>query len=278
MNRKPTPLATLVVHLLLLVFIVYLVFPMVWIISTSLKSTPEIYSGRFALIPETWTWAHFQTIAAEGRIFRSMFNSMVAGVLATVTVVVIALPAAYALVRFRSALNRAFIGWILVSQIFPAILIIVPLYMVLRTLHLTDSIPGLAAVYVVWSLPFVLWMLLGYMKNVPVELEEAAAIDGASRLQIVYLVLMPVLLPAIGASALFAFISAWNEFFFALVLMKSPDTVTLPVELARLTGIEGQSRTGPLAAASAIATVPSIVLFAFMRRWFAEGLLAGAVK
>lgn len=278
MSRQRNHFQQIAIQIMLLLFVSYLVFPMLWVVTTSLKSTPEIYSGTFSLWPKTFTLEHFKTVIAEGQVLRSMLNSLYAGLIATIVVVIIALPAAYALVRFRSVLNRLFLGWILTSQIFPAILIIVPLYMVIRLLHLSDTLTGLALVYVVWSLPFVLWMLFGYMKNVPIELEEAAAIDGATKIQIVYLVLMPVLLPAIGASALFAFISAWNEFFFALVLLKSPETVTLPVELARLTGIEGQARTGPLAAAGLLATIPSIVLFAFMKKWFATGLLAGSVK
>jgi multiple sugar transport system permease protein len=121
-------------------------------------------------------------------------------------------------------------------------------------------------------------MLHGYVKTVPVEIEEAASIDGASRIQVIFRILAPLLLPAIGASALFAFVSAWNEFFFALVLMKSPDLMTLQVELARFTGMEGQARTGPLAAASVLATVPSVILFGFLQKWFSTGLMAGAVK
>jgi multiple sugar transport system permease protein len=121
-------------------------------------------------------------------------------------------------------------------------------------------------------------MMHGYVKSIPLELEEAAVMDGASRTQVIISVLMPLLLPAIGASALFAFISAWNEFFFALVLMKSPALATLQVELARYTGMEGQARTGPLAAASVIATIPSILVFVFMRKWFTTGLVSGALK
>ena len=169
-------------------------------------------------------------------------------------------------------------GWILTTQIFPAILIMIPLYMILRSLQLTDTLSGLILVYVVWDIPFVLWMLQGYVKEIPIELEEAAAIDGASQNQIIYKIIMPLLMPAIGASVMFAFITAWNEFFFALVLLKSPDLSTLPVELARFTGIEGQARTGPLAAASFMATIPSILLFAMLRKWFASGTLQGAVK
>jgi multiple sugar transport system permease protein len=121
-------------------------------------------------------------------------------------------------------------------------------------------------------------MMHGYVKSIPFELEEAAVLDGASRSQVIFKVLMPLLLPAIGASALFSFISAWNEFFFALVLLKSPALGTLQVELARYTGMEGQARTGPLAAASVIATIPSILLFIFMRKWLTTGLVSGALK
>jgi multiple sugar transport system permease protein len=170
------------------------------------------------------------------------------------------------------------LGWILTTQVFPVILVMIPLYLVLRTLRLTDTLSGLCLVYIVWNLPFVLWMLFGYMKTIPAELEEAAFIDGASRMQMIYHVLFPVLLPAIAASAIFTFISIWNEFFFALVLMKTPVLGTLPVELARYTGMEGIARTGPLAASSFIATVPSLILFGIMRKWFSGGLLTGSLK
>jgi multiple sugar transport system permease protein len=207
-----------------------------------------------------------------------MWNSLVVGVISTFLVVLIAVPSAYAMVRYKSLINNAILGWILVSQIFPVILVMIPLYVLLRYAGLTDSLTGLILVYVIWSLPFVLWIMHGYVKSIPIELEESAVIDGASRSQVIFKVLLPLLLPAIGASALFAFISAWNEFFFALVLLKSPALATLQVELARYTGMEGQARTGPLAAASIIATLPSIVLFIFLRKWLTTGLVSGALK
>jgi multiple sugar transport system permease protein len=221
---------------------------------------------------------HYITVLNEKRLLQSILNSLYAGTLSAFIVVMITLPAAYALVRYRTAVNNIVLGWILTSQIFPAILIMIPLYMILRPLNLTDSLSGLVLVYVVWDIPFVLWMLQGYISKIPVELEEAAAIDGATQGQILYKIILPLLLPAIGAATLFAFISAWNEFFFALVLLKTPELTTLPVELARFTGIEGQARTGPLAAASFIATIPSILLFAIIRKWFSSGSLYGAVK
>lgn len=265
-------------HLIIILYLIYLIFPLIWMVSTSLKSTPEIYSGIPSLIPQNATLTHYITVLKEERLLRTIANSLFVGVITAFVVVTITLPAAYALVRFKTKINNIVLGWILTSQIFPAILLIIPLYMILRPLNLVDSLGGLILVYVVWDIPFVLWMLQGYVKEIPIELEEAATIDGATRGQILYRIIFPLLLPAIGAATLFAFITAWNEFFFALVLMKTPDLMTLPVELARFTGIEGQARTGPLAAASFIATIPSIVFFMIIRKWFSSGAMYGAVK
>lgn len=266
------------IHGMILLYVIFLLFPLLWVVVSSLKSTQEIYSGSPTILPHQISFDHYLSVINGQQIFRSMWNSVVVGVISTVLVVLIAVPSAYAMVRYKSIVNNAILGWILVSQIFPVILVMIPLYVVLRNIGLTDSLTGLTLIYVVWSLPFVLWMMHGYVKSIPFELEEAAVLDGASRTQVIFRVLMPLLLPAIGASALFAFISAWNEFFFAFVLMKSPLLGTLQVELARYTGMEGQARTGPLAAASVIATIPSIVLFIFMRKWLTTGLASGALK
>ena len=268
----------LLTHCLIILYLIFLVFPLFWVVSSSMKPTQEIYSGAPTILPQSLTLDHYASVLDEQQVLRSMWNSVIVGVISTLIVIALAVPSAYALVRYKSMANNIMLGWILTSQIFPVILIMIPLYVLLRHAGLTDSLTGLTLVYVVWALPFVLWMLHGYIKSIPIELEEAASIDGASRLQVIYLVIMPLLLPAIGASALFAFVSAWNEFFFALVLMKSPELVTLQVELARYTGMEGQARTGPLAAASVIATIPSVVLFGFLRKWFTAGLVSGAMK
>lgn len=277
MKRK-TFLADAATHAGLIAFMFFLVFPLLWMLSTSLKSTAEIYAGAASLIPAELSTVHYRTVLEEQNILSSMVNSLIVGIFSTAIAVVIALPGAYALARYRTRLNSVVLGWILGSQIFPVILVLIPLYLLLRMMFLTDSLVGLTLVYVVWDLPFVLWMLQGYVRTIPVEIEEAASIDGASRGDLIFRVILPLLLPAIGASVLFAFVSAWNEFFFALVLIKSPDLMTLQVELARFTGMEGQARTGPLAAASVLATVPSVILFGFLQKWFASGLIAGAVK
>jgi multiple sugar transport system permease protein len=268
----------ILIHGLIVLYLIFLLFPLLWVVASSLKSTQEIYSGSPTILPQQISFDHYRSVINGQQIFRSMWNSVIVGTISTILVVMLAVPSAYAMVRYKSNINNAILGWILVSQIFPVILVMIPLYVLLRYVGLTDSLTGLTLIYVVWSLPFVLWMMHGYVKSIPLELEEAAVMDGASRTQVIISVLMPLLLPAIGASALFAFISAWNEFFFALVLMKSPALATLQVELARYTGMEGQARTGPLAAASVIATIPSILVFVFMRKWFTTGLVSGALK
>jgi multiple sugar transport system permease protein len=270
--------AKALIHAAIILYLIFLLFPLLWVVASSLKSTQEIYSGSPTILPHVISLDHYRSVINGQQIFRSMWNSAVVGVVSTILVVLLAVPSAYAMVRYKSVVNNAILGWILISQIFPVILVMIPLYVLLRSMGLTDSLVGLTLIYIVWSLPFVLWMMHGYVKSIPLELEEAAVIDGANRTQVIFKVLMPLLLPAIGASALFAFISAWNEFFFALVLMKSPALATLQVELARYTGMEGQARTGPLAAASVIATFPSVVLFVFMRKWFTTGLVSGALK
>lgn len=275
---RPKKIQTAVIHGLIITYILFLIFPLVWVFASSIKPTQEIYSGTPTLLPQQVTLDHYRSVIDGQQLFRSMWNSVVVGVVSTILVIVLAVPSAYAMVRYQSRINNGILGWILVSQIFPVILVMIPLYVLLRHMGLTDTLTGLTLVYVVWSLPFVLWMMHGYVKSIPLDLEEAAVIDGASRFQVLVFVLMPLLMPAIGASALFSFISAWNEFFFALVLMKSPALATLQVELARYTGMEGQARTGPLAAASVLATIPSILLFVFLKKWFTTGLVSGALK
>ncbi len=175
-------------------------------------------------------------------------------------------------------LARATTGWVVVSQAFPFVLVIIPLFLVLKNLRLIDSLAGLVLVYVVWSLPFALWMLVGYVRAVPPELEEAAAVDGAGRLRTLVSVTAPLLAPGIVATALFAFVTAWNEFFFALVLLKTPEKQTLPVVLTHFIGAEGVADLGPLAAAAFLATLPSLIVFALIQRRITGGMLTGAVK
>ncbi|MFF3942235.1 carbohydrate ABC transporter permease [Streptomyces phaeofaciens] len=262
----------------LLAYLVLLAFPLLWLLSTAFKPPRELGSLHPTWIPEDPTLANFRRAFDEQPLLRAAFNSLLAALGAAVIAVAAATPMAYVIARRRTLLARAATGWVVVSQAFPFVLVIIPLFLVLKNLRLIDSLPGLVLVYVVWALPFALWMLTGYVRAVPVELEEAAAIDGAGRLRTLVSVTAPLLAPGIVATALFAFITAWNEFFFALVLLKTPENQTLPVVLTHFIGAEGVADLGPLAAAAFLATLPSLVVFAVIQRRITGGMLTGAVK
>ncbi|MFD7689354.1 carbohydrate ABC transporter permease [Streptomyces sp. NPDC059781] len=262
----------------LLAYLVFLAFPFLWLLSTAFKPPTELAGLHPAWIPRDPTLANFRQAFDEQPLLRAALNSLLAALASAVVAVVVATPMAYVMARHRTALARAATGWVVVSQAFPFVLLIVPLFLVLKNLRLIDSVPGLVLVYVVWALPFALWMLTGYVRAVPAELEEAAAVDGAGRLRILVSVTAPLLAPGIVATALFAFVTAWNEFFFALVLLKTPEKQTLPVVLTHFIGAEGVADLGPLAAAAFLATLPSLVVFAIIQRRITGGMLTGAVK
>ncbi|GHF47197.1 carbohydrate ABC transporter permease [Streptomyces griseosporeus] len=262
----------------LLAYLAFLSFPFLWLLSTAFKPPRELGSLHPTWIPEHPTLANFRQAFDEQPLLRSALNSLLVALAAALIAVCLATPMAYVMARRRTRLARAASGWVVVSQAFPFVLVIIPLFLVLRSLRLIDSQAGLVMVYVVWALPFALWLLTGYVRAVPVELEEAAAVDGAGRLRTLVSVTAPLLAPGIAATALFAFVTAWNEFFFALVLLKTPEKQTLPVVLTRFIGAEGVADLGPLAAAAVLATLPSLVFFALVQRRIAGGMLAGAVK
>ncbi|MER5431466.1 carbohydrate ABC transporter permease [Streptomyces sp. NPDC002588] len=262
----------------LLAYLVFLAFPLLWLLSTAFKPPRELGSLHPTWIPRDPTLANFRQAFDEQPLLHAALNSLLAASGAALIAVCVATPMAYVMARRRTRLARAATGWVVVSQAFPFVLVIIPLFLVLKRLRLVDSLAGLVMVYVVWALPFALWMLVGYVRAVPVELEEAAAIDGAGRLRTLVSVTAPLLAPGIVATALFAFITAWNEFFFALVLLKTPEKQTLPVILTHFIGAEGVADLGPLAAAAFLATLPSLIVFAVIQRRITGGMLAGAVK
>jgi len=278
MIHRRSPAATVFQYTALFALMFFLAFPLLWMLSTSFKGPRELVALIPSLIPVNPTIDNYFTAFREQDLVRSATNSLQLSLGSAILTVLVALPAAYGLARHASVLRRFTMSWILVSQIFPLILIIIPLFLILKTLHLLDSLSGLLVVYLVWSLPFTLWMLQSYVKAIPIELEEAASIDGAGRLRILRSIVLPLLAPGLVVAALFAFISAWNEFFFALVVLQSAELYTLPLTLARFIGSEGVVRLGPLAAASFIATLPSLVFFSFIQRHLRSGLLTGGVK
>lgn len=272
------PLARAGQYVALAFYLVFLGFPLLWLLSTSLKSSGEINSLAVNLIPEQFAWGNYPQALDRQNLIRSAGNSLFVSVITMVVTTLVSMPAAYALARFRGKLRAAGTAWILVSQVFPAILLIIPLFIVLRTLQLNDTMFGLILVYVTFTLPFTLWMLQGYVAAIPRDLEEAGSMDGAKRFTVLRLIVFPLLVPGLVATAMFTFVAAWNEFFLALVLIQSPELYTLPLTLRTFIGLEGQTQLGPLAAGAVLATIPSLIIFGLLQRRLTSGSLAGAVK
>jgi multiple sugar transport system permease protein len=271
-------------YLALVLYMLFLAFPLLWLLSVSFKGPRELVELHPGLIPSDVTLENFRE-ALSGSIgigqvslLHAAWNSTKVATLTALLTTFVGMPAAYVLARQRGLISRVGLGWILLSQMFPLILIIIPLFLVLRKLHLTDSHTGLVFVYVVWTLPFILWMLQSYVRGIPRDLEEAAMVDGASRIYVLRTVIAPLLAPGVVVTGLFAFITAWNEFFLALVLLQTPSLTTLPLLLARFVGVEGIVRLGPLAASALLVTLPSLLLFTIIQRWLTRGLMSGAVK
>jgi multiple sugar transport system permease protein len=265
-------------YVALSLYMLFLGFPLLWMLSVSFKGPRELVELYPSLIPSDPTLENYRIAFTENGLVHAAWNSLKVATATAVLTIAMGLPAAYVIARRPGILSRMALGWILVSQMFPLILIIIPLFLLLKDLKLTDTHAGLVLVYNVWALPFVLWMLYSYVKGIPRDLEEAAAVDGATRFQILYGIVAPLLAPGIVVTTLFAFITAWNEFFFALVVIQSADLPTLPLRLAQFVGIEGIVRLGPLAASALLATLPSLLIFVVIQRWLTRGLLSGAVK
>lgn len=265
-------------YLALACYLAFLAFPLLWLVSTALKSPQELGSVEPTWLPRDPSLDSFVSAFEQQPLARSALNSLIVAGAAAAVSVAVAVPAAYAMVRYRSPVGRAATGWILVSQAFPFVLVIIPLFLVLKSFRLIDAPVGLVLVYVVWNLPFALWMLQSYVRAVPASLEEAAAIDGCGRLRTLRSVVLPLLAPGLVATVMFSFVTAWNEFFFALVLLKSPEKQTMSVILTHFVGAEGAADLGPLAAAAVLATLPSLLFFGLLQRRLVSGIMSGAVK
>ena len=260
-------------HTTLLHFVVLTLIPIIWIFDIAL-SPGNALGGE---IGDSFTDEHFTKIL-EGESFWIWFrNSLIVSIGTSLLGLVIAIPAGYAFSRYKFTGRDVSMFAFLLVQMFPGIIIIVPYFLVMKTLGLLNSHLGLILAYCVTALPLCVWMLKGFFDTVPRELEEAATLDGCNQFQVFTKVVLPLSLPAVAVTALFSFLAAWNEFLLALTFNTSNDMYTLPVGLASLISSTGQA-WGDFAAASILVSLPVALLFLFFQKFLIEGLSAGGVK
>lgn len=257
--------------------IVYALAPVAWIVSLSLKPAADLGDGR--LLPARATLDQYRAVFADPGFAAALVNSLGVASLATALSVALAAAAAYALVRLTFPGRQLLLSAALAVAMFPPVAIIGPLFDLWRVVGLYDTWPGLVLPYMTFTLPLAIWTLTAFFRQIPWELEKAARVDGATRLQAFYRVIVPLAAPGMFAAAVLVFIFAWNDFLFALSLTSTDAARTVPAVIAFFTGSSQFERpAGAIAAASVVVTVPIVVLVAVFEKRIVAGLTAGAVK
>ena len=270
-------LVSVAVHVAAGLFFVVTIFPVYWMIATSFKLDGNIQRVSPQWLPFPGTLQHFIDAVHKPLFWTYARNSFVVSGSTVLISIVIAFLAATAVARFKFYGRRFFLTLLIMTQMVPLTALAIPLYLSLRTVHMLDKMPGLIMAYAAFVLPFTVWTLRGFIQGIPVDLEEAAMVDGCSRFQAFRRVLLPLIMPGLVATAVFAFIQAWNDYLFPLVLTHTNTNYTMTVWLASFSSNRGND-FGGLMAASTLFSLPVVVLFMLVQRKVVSGLTAGAVK
>ena len=270
-------LADVLIWLAGLAITLFAIFPIVWALLTSLKEEAAIITTVMQYIPEKITFQNYVDIWTRSNFPILLTNSAITTAMTVVICATLGTLASYAIARFQFRGRRELMLFYLVIRMFPAVMIIIPLFILMRNVGLLDSRLGLALAYTTFLLPVFIWMMKGFFDAVPLELEDAARIDGCSRIGAMMRVILPLVVGGLVATAVFVAIGAWNEFLFALMMTTSTGSRTWPVGLQLMVG-EFQLPWGTLAAGGIVSIVPVVILFALVQRALVRGLTAGAVK
>ena len=278
-------------HLFLIIFTIIAIYPVLWVVTVAFSGQQNLafvelppdpgFFDRFRAIlpwPEQWSLKNFVDVLTEQPFLRWMLNSAFVAAITTVGGVFLACTAAYAFSRFSFPGRKAGMMSFLISQMFPGTLLLVPIYIIVVSwLGLGNNYLGLILVYSVTAIPFCVWMMKGYFDTIPLEIEESAIMDGASRQVIFFKIILPLAKPAVAVTALFSFMTAWNEFILAATFLEEESMYTAPVGLKFFVG-GFASNWGYFAAGSIIISIPVVLLFLYLQKYLVSGLTAGGVK
>lgn len=260
-----------------LVVALFFAFPTYWMVATALKPRKDLLSSDYDLVPKSVTGDNFASAWNKPGFLESLGNSLLVTLSAVAAALVVGLLAALALSRMRFRGRRGFVMMMLIAQMAPFEALLIPMFLMMRDLDLLDRLPSLTLIYFAVTLPFCAWTLRGFVNGIPLELEEAAMVDGCGRWGAFRRVTLPLLGPGLVATSVFAFVTAWNEFLYALSLINDQSKQTLPVWLSGFKSNFGTDWGGAMAA-SALFTLPVLVFFLIVQRKMVTGVTAGAVK
>jgi arabinogalactan oligomer/maltooligosaccharide transport system permease protein len=264
-------------YVALIAMSIFAIYPISQIITIALRPNDQLLSTSLAPIPKDATLANFRILLTETPFLRWLANSTLIALAVTATGVALASTAGYALSRFKFLGRSATLNGLLVTQMFPATMLLLPLYLILIKLGLINSYLGVIIIYSATALPFCIWQLKGYYDTIPLALEEAAGIDGCTRWQSFYLVVLPLAAPAVVITALFSFMTAWNEYVVAALVLQDVKNFTLPLGLKMFQG-NMSTQWGLYAAGAILVSIPVVLLFLALSRYLISGLSSGAVK
>jgi multiple sugar transport system permease protein len=260
----------------LFIISLFVFFPLLWTIITAIKREKDIMQRPISYLPNPITIENFITswnVIGFSTYFK---NSLIVSFSVVIIVIIFSTMAGYSITRFKFKGSRIFLLLLLSTQFLPGALLLIPMFEIFNALNLLDNLMALMITYTAFQLPLNIMLMIGFLSKVPIELEEAAMIDGCSQIQAIFKVVLPVIKPGMVAAGSFAFIGAWKEFLFALMLMNSPSNFTLPVGLSYMLG-QFSVNYGALAAGALIAVLPAFLIFAYIQKFLVYGL-AGAVK
>jgi multiple sugar transport system permease protein len=261
----------------LVLMVLWTAIPFYWMIATSLKHDKEIYGYEATLIPEQPTFANYATVFRETPYLLYLRNSMVVAVGSTVLSMVIACLGAYAIARLNFPGRALLARGLVFTYLVPTSLLFIPMFAMMSVLRLTDSLHGLIIAYLGFDVPFCTWLLMGYFKSVPVELEEAARVDGCNRVSALVRIVLPMSLPALVVVTFFSFTHAWNEFLYAHVFTSTTGARTVTTGLVNFMS-QDVFFWGPLMASTVMSALPPVLMFLLFQRWVVKGLTLGGVK
>ncbi|NQV49692.1 MAG: sugar ABC transporter permease [Candidatus Marinimicrobia bacterium] len=275
--KKTTPLQYIMIYSALLLAVAWSIYPILRVITISIRPGNNLLTQSLAIIPADWSFENYIKLFSDHPFGTWIWNSILVTVTVVITGVTLASTAGYALSRFRFPGREASLLSLLVTQMFPATMLLLPLFIMLSSLHLINTYLGLIVIYSSTALPFCVWQMKGYYDTIPYSLEEAARIDGASRFMAFYKIILPLASPALVITALFSFMSAWTEYIVAAQVLWYKEMFTLPIGLKSFQA-NMTTEWGLYAAGAMIVSIPAIALFLFLTKYLIGGLTLGSVK
>lgn len=275
--RKKRTVKNTMTYVILIVWTFISLFPIYWMFTFSLKDNKEIFGDNIVGLPKHWLWSNYQAALTTGNMGRYFFNSVVVTGLTILLTILFALMASYALTRLIWKGRKRFNDFFMLGLTVPIHAAILPVFIILRNLHMTNSYQALIVPYVAFALAMAIMISTSFLQGIPVELEESACIDGCGVYGIFFRIICPLMKPALSTIAIFTFLQAWNELMFAVIFISDSKYRTLSVGIQTLAGAY-TTEWGPIGAALVIATFPTLLAYCFMSKKIQESLMAGAIK